>query len=196
MFQNKHHKTSVLRIHLITYAGLWVTRENLGLPEDWRKIERWIEDSKDIVRSCPNPYIPPTRKNLEIPILKSYDQKATDEFWSIFPKNFNQKVLKTVNIKALKKLIQKCWFSWTLPQRMTAKKALRQLQGFAPVKLKKDLPSVKTKNANSAIINGCFMTDAICSWVKKGYVVGPFDNPPLQKLQIKSSHGSCAKNKG
>jgi hypothetical protein len=137
MFQNKRHKTSVSRIHLITYAGLWVTRENLGLPEDWRKIERWIEDSRDIVKSCPNLYIPPTRKNLEIPVLKSYDQKATEEFWSIFPKNFNQTVLKTVNIKALKKLIQKCWFSWTLPQRMTAKKALRQLQGFAPVKLTK-----------------------------------------------------------
>ncbi len=177
------------------YAGLWVTRENLGLPEDWRKIERWIEDSKDVVKSCPNPYVPPTRKNLEIPVLKSYEGKATDEFWSIFPKNLDQKILKTVNIKALKALFQKCWFSWTLPQRMTAKKALRQLQGFTPVKLKKDLPSVKTKNANSAIMNGCFMTDAICSWVKKGYVVGPFDTPPSKTSDQILSWRPCEKQK-
>ena len=95
-------------------------------------------------------------------------------FGLFFQKNLDQKVLKTVNIKALKTLIQKCWFSWTLPQRMTAKKALRQLQGFTPVKLKKDLPSVKTKNANSAIMNGCFITDAICSWVKKRIRGGAF----------------------
>jgi hypothetical protein len=98
MFLNKHRKTSMLRIHLVTYAGLWVSRENLGLPEDWKKIERWIEDSKDIVKSCPNPYVPPTRKNLEIPVLKSYEGKATDEFWSIFPKNL------------VRPLAVSCWF--------------------------------------------------------------------------------------
>ncbi len=181
-------------IHLTTYAGLWITRENLGLLEDWRKIERWIEGSKDVVKSCPNPYIPPTRKSLEIPILKSYEHEAKEDFWSIFPKNYNRKVLKKVNIKVLKKLIQKCWLSWTLPQRMTAKKALRQLQGFTPVKMKKELSGVKTKNANSATINGCFMTDAICSCVKKGYVMGPFDTPP-SKPSDQTAHGGRAKNK-
>jgi hypothetical protein len=155
----------------------------LGLPGDWKKVERWIEDSKDIVKSYPDPHIPPTRKNIEIPVLKSYEKTADEDFWSIFPKNHNRKVLKTVNIKILKKLIQKCWFAWTLPQRMTAKRALRQLQGFTPVKLKKELKGVKTRNAASAILNGKFITDAICSWVKKGYVVGPFDSPPFKDFR-------------
>ena len=94
MFPNKHHKTSMSQFHLKTYAGLWVSRESLGLPQDWRKIERWIEDSKDIVKSCPNPHIPPARKNLEIPVLKSYECKATDKFWSIFQKILTRKFLK------------------------------------------------------------------------------------------------------
>jgi hypothetical protein len=50
---------------------LWITREDLGLPGDWKKIEKWIEDSKDIVKSYPDPHILPTRKNVEIPVLKS-----------------------------------------------------------------------------------------------------------------------------
>jgi hypothetical protein len=36
---------------------------------------------------------------------------------------------KTVKIKLLKKLIQKCWFSWTFPERRIAKKTLLRLQG-------------------------------------------------------------------
>jgi hypothetical protein len=103
--------------------------------------------------------------------------------WAAFPKNYNRSIPNTVNIKILKKLIQKCWFSWTLPQRLTAKRALRQLQGYTPVTLSKNLKGVKTKNAKSATSNGRFTTDAISSCVKKGYVVGPFNNPPSKSSE-------------
>jgi len=82
------------QFHLKTYAGLWVSRESLGLPEDWRKIERWIEDSKDVVKRCPNPHIPLTRKNLEIPVLKSYEGKVRMSFGLFFQKILTRKFLK------------------------------------------------------------------------------------------------------
>jgi hypothetical protein len=121
--------------HLSMYAGQRVTRADLGLPERWTVIEHWIDDSRDVVKNYADPVTPPTLKNSEIPVLQSYEKNAPCSFWSAFPKNYNKKVANTVNIKILKKLIQKCWFSWTLPQRMTAKRALRQLQGFSPVVL-------------------------------------------------------------
>jgi hypothetical protein len=177
------------------YAGQEVTRADLGLPEKWTIIEHWIDDSKDVVKNYADPVTPPTLKNSEIPVLQSYEKNAPHSFWSAFPKNYNKKVAKTVNVKILKKLIQKCWFSWTLPQRMTAKRALRQLQGFSPVVLKKDLKGVKTKNANSATANGRFITDAICSWVKKGFVVGPFDSPPFEDFRINPLMAAVQKTK-
>ncbi len=110
---------------------------------------------------------PPTElKNREIPILSYYDNGASNEFWSAFPKNYNSKLQKTVKIKLLKKLIQKCWFSWTFSQRRT------RLQGRDPIQLKKSLNSVKVKNTPSAIAKGPFITDAVASWIKKGYVQG------------------------
>jgi hypothetical protein len=49
--------------------------------------------------------------------------------------------------------------------------------------LKKDLKGVKVKNAPSAIEKGPYITDAIASWIKKGFVVGPFEKPPFNHFR-------------
>jgi hypothetical protein len=127
--------------------------------------------------------------------LCNYEQKAPKNFWKSFPKNHEFKLVETVNIKELKKLIQKCWFSWTYAQRKTAKLTLRRLQGLHLIKLKKDLPGIRTKNAKSATQNGKFITDAICSWIKKGYVMGPFDSPPYKNFRTNPLMAAVQKTK-
>jgi hypothetical protein len=42
------------------------------------------------------------------------------------------------------------------------------------------LPGLIEKNAPSAIENGKFMTDVLVTWVKKGFVAGPFVVPPME----------------
>jgi len=39
-------------------------------------------------------------------------------------------------------------------------------------------------NGKSAIKHGKLITDTIATWVKKGYVIGPFSSPPFKDLHI------------
>jgi hypothetical protein len=39
------------------------------------------------------------------------------------------------------------------------------------------------RNAPPAVKNGKFMTDLLGTWVKKGFVAGPFDDPPFEQLR-------------
>jgi hypothetical protein len=167
----------------------------LGLPESWKTIASWLDDTRDIVPPDPEVLETLTSKNPEIPVLHNYTKEAPTDFWSIFPKNYDKKLKRTVNIKILKKLIQKCWFSWTLPQKILAKKTLRRLQGLEPVKLKQKLPGIHTRNASSATENGFFITDTICSWIKKGYVVGPYKEPPFPEFRVNPLMAAVQKNK-
>jgi hypothetical protein len=84
-----------------------VSRIDLGLPEEWGKIEDWLNESKDIVKSYIPDAPPPALKNPEIPKLVNYEQIAPDDFWKFFPLNNNSKLKTSVKIKEL----QKCWFS-------------------------------------------------------------------------------------
>jgi len=181
--------------HCISISGTRVTRKDLGLPENWAWIENWLNDFEDVAQEAHENSPPIELKNSEIPILDCYDNGASDEFWSVFPKNYNSKLQKTVKIKLLKKLIQKCWFSWTFSERRTAKKTLLRLQGKDPIQLKKKLSSVKVKNAPSAIVKGPFITDAVASWIKKGYVVGPFEKPPFEHFRANPLMAAVQKTK-
>jgi hypothetical protein len=73
-----------------------------------------------------------------------------------------------------------CWMDWTLPQKRTALKAVAFLEARKPAPLIRPLPGLIEKNAPSAIENSEFMTDVLASWVKKGFVAGPFAEPPIE----------------
>jgi hypothetical protein len=115
--------------HYVSISGTRVTRKDLGLPENWVWIENWLNDFEDVAHEAHEDNTPIELKNSEIPILDCYDNGASDEFWSVFPKNYDSKLQKTVKIKLLKKLIQKCWFSWTFSERRTAKKPCFDCKG-------------------------------------------------------------------
>jgi hypothetical protein len=44
-------------------------------------------------------------------------------------------------------------------------------------------PALHCRNAESALRNGEFMTDAVASWVTNKFVAGPFKNPPLPNFR-------------
>jgi len=185
----------LLYVFVFSLPGEKISRPDLGLPEQWNTVVNWLDDSKDIVYHVPTQIELPTLKNTEIPILNSYNGEAPKSFWTIFPQHFDKKVKRTVKIKILKKLIQKCWFQWTLPQRLTAKKTLRRLQGLDSLKLKRNIKGITTKNAHSATKHGVYMTDTICTWLKKGYVVGPYKEPPFSDFRVNPLMAAVQKNK-
>jgi len=104
--------------------GERVSRTDLGLPQDWRKIASWLDDSRedDLFTVENNEEF--MLKNPEIPVLADYCKDPGVEFWQSFPSNYPEKICKKVDIKKLQLYVQKCWFKWSHAKRKTAKQAL------------------------------------------------------------------------
>jgi hypothetical protein len=152
----------------------------LGLPNAWKEIEEWMDDSRDVAPTEKRQRPPWTKKNPEIPVLEKYDDLPGRVFWELFPHHYPTDLKSTVDVEKLKRYIDQCWGKWTLPQKRTALKAVSFLEAKNPTPLTRPLPGLLEKNAPSAIDNGEFMTDVLATWVKKGFVVGPFDSPPME----------------
>ena len=146
-----------------------------GLPAGLGTVDSWLSAAPCQWPNKTKELCEMDRKALEVLNLDNYSKSAPDWFWEKFPKS-DPEVLRRqkINVKNLKKLIQKCWFDWTRAQREVAKRALRIASQGALTKLKKSLGPLRAKNVRSAHKNGLWMTDAIASWVKKGFVAGPF----------------------
>ena len=172
-----------------------ITRRRLGLPAEWHVVQGWIEDSKVVAESVPEVDTLFDVKNPEIPVLKSYEKDPGKNFWKIFPKFYPEKPEASVKKGKLQSYIQKCWFSWTRAQKGTALKAMRRVAGKEKVILKHELKEIKVKNAKSAFENGLHMTDAICGWVKKKFVAGPFKKAPLRSFRVNPLMAAVQKTK-
>jgi hypothetical protein len=61
-------------------------RSELGLPENWSRVNSWLKTSeKTVVNKIVIAVIPV--KNPEIPVLKNYVSGAAENFWKTFPFN-------------------------------------------------------------------------------------------------------------
>ena len=155
----------------------------MGLPQDWEIVEGWIDGSRDVPEvgsAVPGRF---EVKNPEIPVLESYGKKANAGFWKSFPENYPTGICQKANCEKLKRYIKKHWPVWLLPQRKVAEEAVVRLNGEIEVKFVKKLGALEEKNAKSAVENGKEMTDAIASWVKAGFVAGPFEKPPVENFR-------------
>ncbi len=84
-----------------------------------------------------------------------------------------------VNVDELEKIIASCSEKMSYSQKKRAKRIVNDLRLGADACQLKDLPPIQVPNATSAIENGELLTDKIASWVKCGFVSGPFNFCPL-----------------
>jgi hypothetical protein len=121
----------------------------------------------------------------EIEVLDSYEKDPGAKFWSSFPKRgFPKKVHTDIDTGSLAKLLQERSPLLTTAERLRGAKTLDFLLNGASAPQKSELPCVTVKNAKTAVKHGRYMTDNVASWVKAGFVAGPFDTPPCSKLRV------------
>ena len=125
--------------------------------------------------------VQPEIKNPEIPALDRYDMNASPAFWEKFPKRrLPEKAgTRVKNILALKKSILKAKDKMSRTEMNRAKKLLKHLQFGADSLQMSDLPHITARNGRNAYIHGKYLTDTIGTWVKRGFVGGPVDTPPV-----------------
>ncbi len=134
----------------MTYAEIRLNRTDLGLPRDWERVEDWISTSRDVPKPSAIPSPVSMIKNPEIPVLKNYEKPPPREFWEIFPSNYPKTLRQGgVKVRELEKVIDFCKKDWTLSEKITAAKAVRNLKGEKEVDLIDRLPPHSRKKCQN-----------------------------------------------
>jgi hypothetical protein len=127
-----------------------------------------------------------TKANPEVPILNSYNCGTPISFWDSFPENNLPKKIETkINTKVLEEKIEKANGKMLPHQFAKAQNALSFSWYGAPRIQKISLPGCKVYNTTSTAEYEVDITDTIASLLKKGFVSGPFSEPPLAKFRVK-----------
>ena len=117
--------------------------------------------------------------------MQSNRKHPAAPFWKKFPKfKAAKRSNSKICLKVLKRLVQKCWFSWNKHQRKIAKTAIATIKEGALTVLNGVLPILDSQNAKSAFIHGEMLTDTIAHRVKNKMVAGPFKKPPFKNFCV------------
>ena len=159
----------------------------MGLPSNWARCRQWITGpSAKIPVSRPR-VVGSTLKCKEIPKLKDYKTIPAKEFWERFPSSsIPSKIEVSVDTEKLEMLLEDNGNILKDSEKARAATCLENLKSGASSFQKSELPSNFSKNALSAVNNGAEVTDVIASWIKKGFVAGPFSQPPLPQFRVNS----------
>jgi len=158
----------------------------LGVPDDWETVESWLRS--ETLPAMPKDTVLPAleKKFPEIPTLSNYRIDPPEDFWENFPKDtvLPEKVSAKLDTRKFSELIESHKPYLTASQVKRADKVLSDMEGGAEAYQKSVLPELSTLNTSSAYEWGELLTDKIASWVKEGYVKGPFDSPPFPGFRV------------
>jgi hypothetical protein len=161
------------------------SRELSGLHSCWLKVKIWLTFSGPLSKSKPEEPSKVKIKCPEIQVLDHYNKDPGEKFWSKFPRReFPTKIHTDIDTVNLAKLLQVRSPLLTTAERLRGAKTLDFLVNGASSHQKSALPCITVKNAKTAVKHGRYMTDNVASWVKSGFVAGPFDTPPCSKLRV------------
>ena len=159
----------------------------MGIPGKWATVMFWLLSTSPVTVPPVSAGPPRPRLYPEIPNLEKYGMETPDSFWENFPTHRIPDLPETsINISALERLIDECKHKLLRAEISRAYKCVEYLRNGGPAFQVKHLPSCKTKNSKQALIHGSSVTDTIASWVKKGFVAGPFLTPPLSNFRSNS----------
>jgi hypothetical protein len=146
-----------------------------------------MDENANIPEPVPKPDMVNQLKCPEIPELESYRFPPPGGFWNDFPTQPLPTSPSTpIDIQRLQEIIELVEYKMTLGQKERAKTLLADLGRGVSVKFESVLPPIRDKNSPSVIAHGREFTDILASWIKKGYVAGPFRIAPLDNFRSNS----------
>ena len=122
------------------------------------------------VALLPDPLLPRrkvfTRKN-EVGWVENYTSAAGEEFWETFPKNYELAGNSLIDGRKLRTLAERVGY----PDAEKLNQVCEDLMRGADIGCTGDFRlASRSSNARSALDAGEQVTDAVASWVKKGFV--------------------------
>jgi hypothetical protein len=123
-------------------------------------------------------------KNPEIPLLHSYFFPPAPVFWKHFPKvGLPAAPTSPVNIGVLRKHIEAARDMITVHQYQQGLLACKELAEGADPLQKSPLPADRIPNSATIFEKGPHFTDSLASWLKLGFVAGPFVTPLVEDFR-------------
>ena len=160
----------------------------------WSFVEKILQFLTTPVPPYPKPKIFKP-KCPQIPLLKSYCNGGSSDFWTKFPKN--EEITGKSPYKLDGEQILQRAITSGVTDLNTVKQVVNDIKFGCDLKVDKNkCKPTKTSNAPSAYKDGQKVTDALATWIQTKIVAGPFDEPPanaiVNSIQTKDKpNGSC-----
>jgi hypothetical protein len=152
----------------------------LGLPSSWSEVNCWFVKRKLYKLKVQEPLKVPDKKYPLVKKLHNYKVPPNEDFWKVFPyRPLPNTVHSRVDHSALRSLVLMNRNNLTVHQFRRGMKIAEDLQFGAEAYQKSVLPPITVENTESAYEHGELLTDKIASWIDAGFVVGPFNAPPM-----------------
>lgn len=154
----------------------------MGIPQ-WDIVSKWLGETLSL--RPPDAKKPKISLSNNIKQLSDYENPASAEFWSNFPKRtLPKKPITRINVKAFEKEVNKVRNKMSSSEQRRAGKVLHDLKFGASSCQKSELPPISCNNAKTALKYGELLTDKLASWIKQEFVAGPFDCPPMPGFRV------------
>ncbi len=154
------------------------SRSNLGLPEDWSRIEKWVfGDILDLEVPLTVSTVP-QKDNLEKRTMQKTD-------WRCFPrKDIPQCPETRINIDRLEQMVSENKHKLLEQEILRANRAIDYLRNVAPALQKGKLSSCLVSNRLASDEARQAVLKTVGEWINKGFVAGPFKEPPLDNFRV------------
>jgi hypothetical protein len=172
---------------LYQLSGGWWDRVKSGIPDNWNKVQKWLKKGTSVFFPAQDPPQKFSKKCPEVPSLDSYAVPPPLSFWSSFPSRKLPSAPSTpLKVDALSDVIAEADYLLLPHQRRRAGILLYELENGVDVPFSCQLPTITVPNTPSVYEFGENFTDTVASWVKKGFVSGPFFFEPVKIYRLNS----------
>jgi hypothetical protein len=128
--------------------------------------------------------------------LTDYVAEPPKGFWDSFPsRKLPTKPSTRINVPVLKKMSSISGKQWTMHQKAGAYRTISALEEGAPAYQSRYLRPMLLSNAPSVLEFGNIFTSTLQEWIEKGFVAGPFVNPPVPDFRANSLMAEAQKDK-
>jgi hypothetical protein len=150
-------------------------------------VQKWLRRGTSVFFPAQAPIQKFSKKCPEVPTLDSYSVPPPITFWSNFPsRKLPSNPSTPLDVGALSTVVQDTEHLLLPHQKKRASTLLFELENGVVVPFSHPLPSIVVPNTPSVYEYGENFTDTVASWVKKGFVSGPFFFEPVQIFRLNS----------
>jgi hypothetical protein len=168
----------------IFFAAATASRAELGLPENWLRVELWLYSKKI--------------ESLKIESSSVGGEKRTEmegipvNWDALGKKEIPLKPETRIKIEKLEELVNQHESQLLQNEVLRAKRVIEYLKTGAPAHQKRSLGSCLVENKIPGEKGTAAVLKTVKEWIEKGFVAGPFKEPPLDGFRV---NGMIAINK-